>query len=212
MFIAIWVQLTERYFLYSHTGLWKVCRYTSTPVPLFKNFTDTPFTNRSEISRLKSQIASEPYIQKFLYGLQNLNTTTTFDEPFKQALFANWITNSTNLEQYKEHYARILSWNEHVAQQTDGAKSVTKDPLANITFGYDISTVQRNGYAFNIPKGLQSVLFTDWTEKKGVFPLLQAFADDLNITTIDQIRPPPPTKNSKRKHYEYMEKGMYRAQ
>lgn len=122
-FAAIYVPLTKRYFLYSHTGLWRVCRYTIIPEPLShealpRNFTDLSFTNQTDIDKLKRKIAHEPYIEDFLNELEEpIDSITIVDEAFKKALFANWIRNADDFHRFKAKYKGILE-SDSLAQQS----------------------------------------------------------------------------------------------
>lgn len=121
---AIYVPLTKRYFLLSHTGLWRVCRYTIIPEPITdealpRNFTDLSLTNQTAIDNLKRKIAREEYIEEFLSELEEpVDAITTIDEAFKRALFANWIRNTSEFPLFKARYKGILE-SDTLSQQSN---------------------------------------------------------------------------------------------
>lgn len=91
-----------------------MCRYTIIPEPLTdaalpRNFTELSLANQAAIDRLKSKIAQESYIDEFVNEFEEpIDTITTIDEPFKRALFANWIRNTSDFSRFKAKYKGVL--------------------------------------------------------------------------------------------------------
>ena len=223
-FSEIYIPATRRYFKSSHTGLWRMCRYALIPTLLAnstfvtRNFTTIALTNSSQINSLKNQTAQEEYIGDFLNAVNDLpDPVTEIDNTFRQALYAQWITNSSHFSRLKNIY-KTISDAEQLQNGSNDVKYILIDPT-NATeikrnLGAAIATVSINGTDHNyiVPAGLKSALFDNWEEKPNVLYLLWAFARDMNISIESSISgsykavlqpPKPPRKGMIHGGYEY---------
>lgn len=149
--------LTKRFFLYSHTGLWRVCRYTVIPEPLTdfalpRNFTELSLNDQTDIDRLKAKLARESYVDDFLTEFEEpIDEIITIDEPFKRALFANWLRNSPNFAQLKTRYKGVLE-SDMLKQQSSllaerAAAALTAPTLVNTAQTTDAKSVSITSFA-----------------------------------------------------------------
>lgn len=111
---AIFIPISERFFLSSHTGLWRLCRYALTPM-LLTNSTlpqllkKLVVTDANEIARLRKDIASESYIDDWRHLNVPIANVTSIDNRLKQALFANWIQDNDNFTTIKARYKSLAN-------------------------------------------------------------------------------------------------------
>lgn len=227
---AIFIPYSERFFLSSRTGLWRVCRYALTPILLTNStlpqlLTKLIVTNATEIERLKKDIQSEPYIDEWIHSNISIANLTNIDNRFKQALFANWIRESNDFHNFKQKY-RTLAFPSNASGVGKMKKSephvihvVDLEPGQEI-FGHATISVQVNGTIqanVIVPTALQTALFDEWPRKQNVFRLLGEFAKALNLSTnvltpngakIVLQPPEPPSKGYQNADYQYIKYGM----
>lgn len=203
---GIFIPETRRYYLTSHSGLWRICRFSLVPTVLAnstaaRNFTTLALTNASHIIELKKTESFSPYILDTLTDIQLSDDPIEqqLDNDFRKMLFARWVRSDTNeFGQLKETYKRLVTVQEQQQQQhqqlTQHQISVAAskghlilDPTnvaaINETIGAALSTIDFNGTYINVivPEGLRNALFADWEEKTNVLLLLGAFAKDMDI-------------------------------
>lgn len=203
-YVGIFIPETRRYYLTSHSGLWRICRFSLVPTVLAnstaaRNFTTLALTNVSHIAALKKTESLSPYILDTLTDIQ-LPTDPIelqLDDDFRKMLFARWVRTDTNeFGQLKSAYKRLVTVQQQQQQQHDqlaqhqmaAAKGhLILDPTnvaaINETIGAALSTIEVNGTYINVivPEGLRHALFADWEEKTNVLLLLGAFAKDMDI-------------------------------
>lgn len=235
--IAIFIPISERFFLSSHTGLWRLCRYALTPILLTNStlpqlLTKLIATDANEISRLRKDIAAEPYINDWL----NFTPTnfTTIDNRLKQALFANWARDTKEFPKIKAKYRTLAANLSHTLDPpppppppqppASKEKKITYFvlPIQNYSdvFGNPPIQVQLNATkraTVIVPRHLQLALFDEWPEKQQIIYLLGKFAKDMDlpirVTSKDGaqlvLRPPdPPSKGEQNSDYLYENYGM----
>lgn len=231
--VAIFIPFSERFFLSSRTGLWRVCRYALTPILLNSSLpqllTKVIATNATEIARLKKDIKSEPYIDEWIHSNILFSNLTSIDNRFKQALFANWIRETNDFHYFKLKY-RALAFPPNTSQSSFASK--TKKITPHVMHVYDLqpgqdifghtaikvrvnSTVQANLFIF-VPKTLQFALFDEWSQKHNVVYLLGEFAKALDLSPNVMLpngsqlalQPPePPSKGHHNADYRYVKYG-----
>lgn len=232
---AIFVPKSGRYFVSSHTGLWRLCRYALTPILLLNStipqlLTNLIKTNATEIERLKKDIASEAYIDEYfqMLNVPNVDDVTAIDNRLKQALFAHWIRGTADFAKIKAKYKALANASNATAVAAAATKSkkplllpIASEDLAQIRDKFGPITVQLNTSeraTVLVPRHLQLALFNEWPEKERVVHLLGKFAKDMDLTTnIVQngtqlvLRPPnPPAKGHQNAGYRYEKYGMTR--
>lgn len=227
MFSGIFIPETRRYYLTSHSGLWRICRYSLVPTALAtssaaRNFTTLALTNATQIATLKKTESTAPYILDALNDIELPDPITDLDNNFRKVLFARWLRNeSAEFGKLKVTYKQLVAVQQQQQNQINVATSKRQlilDPtnVASIkeSIGAALSTVEVNGTYINVivPEGLRNALFADWEEKTNVLWLLGAFARDMDIpnsiTNSNGTRfiiqpPPPPKKGRVGNGYEY---------
>lgn len=232
-YTAIFIPISERFFLSSHTGLWRLCRYALTPILLTNStlpqlLTKLIATNASEIAQLKQEIANETDIKHYLQNFNvSLANVTAINNQFKQTMFALWLTDSASgFQVFKRKYIRF-SADATYGSATTGAKHKklvafhvvdNSMEIANILNIEPIS-VQVNGTTkanVILPKSLQNALYDEWPQQPKVVQLLGKYAKDMNLPvsitfpndTQLVLRPPdPPAVGKQNSDYFYQKYG-----
>lgn len=184
-------------------------------------------TDVNEIGRLKKDIAKESYIEEWRHLSIPIANITSIDNRLKEALFANWILDSSNFTSIKAKY-KILA-NPLNATNTIGAnksKKITHYVISNHNltlvqelFGLTPINVQVNATrlaAVIVPRNLQLALFDEWPQKEKIILLLGQFAKDMELSTVVAmtngtqlvLRPPDPPKGHHNTDYQYKKYGM----
>lgn len=232
---AIFIPISGRFFVSSHTGLWRLCRYALTPILLLNStipqlLTNLIITNATDIERLKKDIAAEAYIEEYyrMLNVPNVGNVTHIDDRLKQALFAHWVRGTADFVKIKAKYKALANASNPTMGGSGAPKPkktvhfvIASEDLAQIRdkFRVEPITVQLNASeraTVLVPLNLQSALFDEWKEKKRLVYLLGKFAKDMDLTTnIVQngtqlvLRPPnPPAKGHQNAGYRYEKYGM----
>lgn len=196
----------------------------STLPQLLKNIV---VTDVNEIGRLKKDIAKKSYIEEWQILNLPLANITSIDNRLKQALFANWIRDSSNFTSIKTKYKALA--NPLNATNTIGAnksKKITHYVISNHNltliqelFGLTPINVQVNEThraAVIVPRILQLALFDEWPQKEQIILLLGQFAKDMDLSTVVAmtngtqlvLRPPDPPAKGHSSDYRYKKFGM----
>lgn len=192
---GIFITETRKYFLSSHSGFWKICRYTVTPTALgshiTRNFTTLGYSNPVRINEVKKKIAGSDYIAEFLEQDWPQTNITELDNSFRQQLFASWVTHDINrFEGLKAIHKSVLASNPSIGALTRagtlGERRMVNPSNTSLIemYGGVMSPVSVNGTSLNviIPNGLRYVLFDGWEERPDVEKLLWQFSKDMNIS------------------------------
>lgn len=118
---GIFIPETRRYYLTSHSGLWRICRYSLVPTILAnssaaRNFTTLSLTNLTQINLLKKTESLEPYIQDALNDIELDDPITEINNEFRRVIYSQWITNNTiaftNMKQVYKQLDLVRQENE----------------------------------------------------------------------------------------------------
>lgn len=231
---ALFIPISGRFFVSSHTGLWRLCRYALTPLILANStlpqmLTNLIITDATEIERLKKDIATEAYIDEYRMFHIPIANVTAIDNRFKQALFANWIRGTAEFVKIKAKYKSLANASNGTASASRSKKNqlyeVDSYDLSQIQdkFGVHPITVHVNASEramVLVPRNLQLALFNEWPQKPRVVYLLGKFAKDMDLTTNIAmtngtqlvLRPPnPPAKGHQNADYRYEKYGRTKS-
>lgn len=233
LFSGIFVPDTRRYFLSSHSGIWKICRYGLTPYLLAnssaaRNFTTLTYTNPKQADDLKKVLLEEKdsFINDFYQKDFDVENVTEINDPFLRQMFAVWIKNSTD-----EFKVLKNTYKSKVTERQDASVKIVKAPptvllnptnvtAVKVSIGAALTNITYNNHPMNIivPMELQAALFNKWEERQRVIYLLWFYARDLDISislenvngTKYVIRPPmPPKKGRIANGYQYTPFSKY---
>lgn len=216
----------------SHSGLWKICRYTITPTALgshiARNFTTLGLSNPAKINELKKRIAHSDFIVDFLAHDFPQSNITELDDPFRQQLFASWVSDDANrFDQLKAIHTNVLQNNPSIGSLAragmPGERRMVNPSNTSLIemYGGVLTPVKVNGTSFNviIPDGLRHVLFEGWEERADVEKLLWQFSKDMEISAwvvtpsgTEVIFKPPRPSSSRVKienGFEYKNNGEW---
>lgn len=226
-FSGIYVPQTGRYFLWSHSGIWDICRYSLTPIPLAStslavNFTTFAYMNSSLAAADKAKLAQEPFIQKFLENKVQ-GDVKDFDDNVKKNLFAYWVLNDT--VEFRRLKAAYKTFNAARYNMTPSGHRPILVNTVNTTelheiMGRNLSPYIVNGTTFYmvVPTLLRDALFHNWDKISAIRPLLLPFARDMEVPAtilnhdriVLQLTPPRPPKKARFGYgYEYVPFSKY---
>lgn len=190
----------------SHSGLWRICRYSLVPTVLAnssaaRNFTTLSLNNVTSVNALKKTESKESYILDAINDIELPDPTEEITDDYRKLLFAQWVQGNTiEFEKLRNSFITLdaiqMQQQQHHQHQVSVAtsKALIRNPqlmldptnvaAINETIGAALSTIHINGSYINviIPEGLRHALFADWEEKPNVLLLLWAFARDMNIS------------------------------
>lgn len=205
----------------SHSGLWRHCRYTSSPYALpdarvARNFTSIAFQTQTNLIDAKMNISREPYIGEFLdnevsFPIEN------FTDAVKQRMFAHWVRNDEKFKEFKQEFKSYMAGLPecNIPLKNEPPIIVKPDDIITKTkFGEALMDVKINNtdYFIVAPTAARLAIFNGWNERRAVPKLFWPFVRDLNIgafVTNDNgnillLVPPKPPKNKKQANgYEY---------
>lgn len=232
---AIFIPISERFFLSSHTGLWRLCRYALTPILLTNStlpqlISRLAETNNSELDRLRKDIADDKYIDAYLHELNGpIASIATIDNHFKRALFAHWAHDTTDFPTLRAKYktlAPAIANTTLAAAAKQGSKIksthyvITNDlALIREAFGVSPISVRLNASVranVLVPRHLQLALFDEWPNKPNVVRVIGRFAKDMDlpmiVTNANGTRlaiqyPDPPATGNRNGAYRYDKYG-----
>ncbi|XP_067630926.1 uncharacterized protein [Eurosta solidaginis] len=224
---GIFIPETRRFFMYSHSGLWRYCRYTTTPNALLtanvvRNFTSIAYVNPTTLVDAKTNASKLDFVREFSQEIIK-EPMHNFTESAKRRMFAHWVRNDEEQFQIfkKAFHDLVLNTNAIRAETVPAqAKPIPIDPLdvheieARKTFGSALQKVIVNStsYYFVIPEAAQLAIFSGWNERPYVLKLFWPYCRDLGIPAfvlnehqvILQLVPPlPPHKGREANGYVY---------
>lgn len=232
-FPGIFVPETRRFFLSSHSGIWKVCRYGITPIvmgnitTIARNFSMISALNPARIEAYKRNVSQSEYIQEFLKDdTEEMQNSTEINETLRKVLFATWVTNDDDFATYRDTFQERAPPAPYVrAQPKVREDGTTEEPTVTVNptniqavkaiVGGSLVPIVLDNTQINVllPERLNNVLFEGWEQKPNIVYLLGAYARALDISPSIispegkdvLIRPPQPLKKSKHvaNGYEY---------
>lgn len=220
---GIFIPETRRFFLSSHSGLWRVCRHTTLPYAMpnsqvARNFTSIAFQSPQLINEARRSLSDLDFIQEYLRKEIDM-PLENFTDVAREKMFAYWTLNDdTNFNILKESFHSIVI-DKNLKQQPINAKAIIIDPLnltaLNQIFGNALISIHINdtNYNFVIPEIIQEAIFKNWNRHPSVPKLLWPYSKDLDLSptvlnkqnVILQLVPPKPPKSGRFEHgYEYV--------
>lgn len=232
-FSAIFIPISERFFLSSHTGLWRLCRYALTPILLTNStlpqyLTKLIITNPSEIAQLKKDVANEAYIEQYIRNFNgSISNITSIDNQFKQTMFAHWVRETFAFPKLRTKYKMLVVPSDVNAGSSAKHRKTTQFVIVNNSAHIEdilkitpvvvqLNSTQRASVI--LPKNLQQALYDEWTQQPKVIRLLGKYAKDMNLPlTVSYandtqllLRPlDPPIKGNQNTDYQYIKYGMH---
>lgn len=225
---GIFIPETRRFFMSSHSGLWRFCRNTIAPNALpnanvVRNFTSIAYQNPSMINDAKTNCSKLGFIKDFREEFVD-DPLLNFTEAAKRRMFAHWVQkDEIEFQTFKKAFQDLVLSTQEAKNDLIpiDAKPIAIDPsnIQNIErnnlFGNALQKVLVNAtsYYFVIPETAQAAIFEGWNEKRYVPRLFWPFARDLglpafvlnNDRVILQLMPPTPPKKGKQANgYEYV--------
>ncbi|XP_073844894.1 uncharacterized protein isoform X2 [Musca autumnalis] len=224
---GIFIPETRRFFMSSHSGLWRFCRNTVIPSPLkdadvVRNFTSFAIQNPTVLREAQRNCSRLDFIKEFS-KVEVQFPLTNFTEEARQRMFAHWVLDDRHtFTKFKDEFYRLVLSTKEARDELIAidAKPRIIDPvdvkgiISKDIFGKALQTVVVNGtnYYFVIPETAQMAMFKGWNERAYVPRLFWPYAKELNLPAyvldedrvILQLVPPKPTKHAKQsKYYKY---------
>ncbi|XP_036331261.1 uncharacterized protein LOC118742938 [Rhagoletis pomonella] len=224
---GIFIPETRRFFMYSHSGLWRHCRYTTTPNALptanvVRNITSIAYVNPSTLMDAKVNASGLDFVREFSEEIVEM-PMKNFTESARRRMFAHWVRNDElEFQTFKKAFQTlVLNTNATRAEIIPAqAKPIAIDPLnvrdieARQTFGTALQKVVVNStsYYFVIPEAAQLAIFQGWNERQYVPKLFWPYVRDLGVPAfvlndhqvILQLVPPlPPSHGRESNGYVY---------
>ncbi|CAD7015291.1 unnamed protein product [Ceratitis capitata] len=224
---GIFIPETRRFFMDSHSGLWRYCRHTKTPNALptanvVRNFTSIAYVNPVTLMDAKLNASQLDFVRKFSEEFVD-TPLTNFTESAKQRMFAHWVRNDiVEFEEFKKIFEKLVL-NTTAARPEIvpvAEKPIVIDPLnvraieSRKIFGSALKKVMVDStfYYFVIPEVAQMAIFEGWNEKQYVPKLFWPYVRDLGVPAyvldenqvILQLVPPqPPSRGREANGYVY---------
>lgn len=222
---GIYIPETRRFFISSNSGLWRHCRITQLPNAMkdsmvARNITSIAYQSPTSINDAKLNLTNTEFVNKFLennvtFPLHN------FTEEVKQRMFAHWVRNDNEFQEFKKAFWQFELANEKVALIPIDSKPIRINPVdvpgmeAAKIFGNALQQVVIDGvtYFFVIPVPAQKAMFSGWNEQKLVPKLYWPYVRDLDIPAyvlnehrviLQLIPPKPPKKGGVKNGYDYV--------
>ncbi|EDW36218.1 GL16795 [Drosophila persimilis] len=90
---GIFIPESRRFFMSSHSGLWRHCRNTIVPNALtnaqvVRNFSSMSYTSQTNINDAKRNLSHMDFVKQF--AEEKLNETDSFTESARRRMFAHW--------------------------------------------------------------------------------------------------------------------------
>ncbi|XP_017049911.1 uncharacterized protein LOC108093999 isoform X2 [Drosophila ficusphila] len=223
---GIFIPESRRFFMSSHSGLWRHCRNTIVPnamsnAQVVRNFSSMSYTSQSNINEAKRNLSHMDFIKEF--AQEKLDTSENFTEAARRHMFAHWARGEDEEFQALRNAFRTLVMSTEENQRQINAttiKPIPIDPLdvkgiiARNTFGSALQRVKYNNTwsYYVIPEVAQLAIFSNWTDYPLVVRLLGTYIRDINIPAyvlndervILILVPPLPPKRGQPASYTYI--------
>ncbi|XP_016994584.1 uncharacterized protein [Drosophila takahashii] len=223
---GIFIPESRRFFMSSHSGLWRHCRNTIVPNALgnaqvVRNFSSMSYTSQTNINEAKRNLSHMDFIKEF--AQEKLETSENFTESARRHMFAHWVRGEDEEFQALRNAFRSLVMNTEENQRqfnATNAKPIEISPLDvkgiidRKTFGSALQRVKYNNTwsYYVIPEVAQLAIFSNWTDFPLVVRLLGTYIRDINIPAyvlndervILILVPPLPPKKGETAYYTYI--------
>ncbi|KAL7735527.1 hypothetical protein ACLKA6_010558 [Drosophila palustris] len=224
---GIFIPESRRFFMSSHSGLWRHCRNTIVPNALsnaqvVRNFSSMSYTSQSLINDAKRNLSHMDFIKDF--AEEKLDGSDTFSENARRRMFAHWARGEDeDFQTFRNAFHKLVMSTELSQREFNATatKPIPIDPLdvkgiiARNTFGSALQRVKYNNTwsYYVIPEVAQQSIFTNWTNYPLVVRLLGTYIRDIGIPAFvlneDRVimilvPPLPPKKGGQTANYSYI--------
>ncbi|KAM8711891.1 hypothetical protein ACLKA7_012404 [Drosophila subpalustris] len=224
---GIFIPESRRFFMSSHSGLWRHCRNTIVPNALsnaqvVRNFSSMSYTSQSLINDAKRNLSHMDFIKDF--AEEKLDGSDTFSENARRRMFAHWARGEDeDFQTFRNAFHKLVMSTESSQREFNATatKPIPIDPLdvkgiiARNTFGSALQRVKYNNTwsYYVIPEVAQQSIFTNWTNYPLVVRLLGTYIRDIGIPAFvlneDRVimilvPPLPPKKGGQTANYSYI--------
>ncbi|XP_068144046.1 uncharacterized protein [Drosophila tropicalis] len=224
---GIFIPESRRFFMSSHSGLWRHCRNTIVPNALsnaqvVRNFSSMSYTSQTNINDARRNLSHMEFIRQF--ALESLDESNEFTESARRRMFAHWARGEEDdFQMFRSAFHKLIMSTE--AGQRDynatANKPIPIDPLdvsgiiKRKTFGAALQRVKYNNTwsYYVIPEIAQQAIFSNWTDYPLVVRLLGTYIRDIGIPAFvlnDErviliLTPPlPPSRGGQTAFYSYI--------
>ncbi|SPP74894.1 uncharacterized protein LOC117592576 isoform X2 [Drosophila guanche] len=224
---GIFIPESRRFFMSSHSGLWRHCRNTIVPNALsnaqvVRNFSSMSYTSQININDAKRNLSHMEFIRDF--AQEKLNDSDSFTESARRRMFAHWARGEEEeFQTFRSAFRKLVMSTEDNQRQFNATaiKPIPIDPLdvngiiARQTFGSALQRVKYNNTwsYYVIPEVAQEAIFSNWTDYPLVVRLLATYIRDINIPAFvlnDErvililVPPLPPKRGGHTAFYSYI--------
>lgn len=224
---GIFIPESRRFFMSSHSGLWRHCRNTIVPNALsnaqvVRNFSSMSYTSQTNINEAKRNLSHMDFIKEF--AKEKLDTGDNFTEAARRHMFAHWARGEDeDFQTLRTAFRTIVMSTEDNQRQFNATtnKPIPIDPLdvkGIITRGTFGSALQRVKYNntwsyYVIPEVAQLAIFSNWTNYPLVVRLLGTYIRDIGIPAyvlndervlLILVPPLPPKRGGQSAFYSYI--------
>ncbi|XP_026840857.1 uncharacterized protein LOC6592932 isoform X2 [Drosophila persimilis] len=224
---GIFIPESRRFFMSSHSGLWRHCRNTIVPNALtnaqvVRNFSSMSYTSQTNINDAKRNLSHMDFVKQF--AEEKLNETDSFTESARRRMFAHWARGEEeDFQTFRNAFRKLVMSTEENQRQFNATaiKPIPIDPLdvngiiARKTFGSALQRVKYNNTwsYYVIPEVAQEAIFSNWTNYPLVVRLLATYIRDINIPAFvlnDErvililVPPLPPKRGGHTAFYSYI--------
>ncbi|KAH8401250.1 hypothetical protein KR009_004030 [Drosophila setifemur] len=192
---GIFIPESRRFFMSSHSGLWRHCRNTIVPNALsnaqvVRNFSSMSYVSQTNINEAKRNLSHMDFIKEF--ARENLESGNNFTESARRRMFAHWARGEDEeFHQLRNDFRSLVMSTEDNQRQFNATayKPIAIDPLdvkgiiARKTFGLALQRVKYNNTwsYYVIPEVAQLAIFSNWTDYPLVVRLLGTYIRDIGI-------------------------------
>ncbi|XP_030559982.1 uncharacterized protein LOC115762046 isoform X1 [Drosophila novamexicana] len=224
---GIFIPESRRFFMNSHSGLWRHCRNTIVPNALsnaqvVRNFSSMSYTSQSYINDAKRNLTHMDFIRSF--AEEKLDGSGNFTEPARRRMFAHWARGEEEeFQTFRSAFHKLVmstEANQHEFNAT-ALKPIPIDPLdvsgiiRRRTFGSALQRVKYNNTwsYYVIPEMAQQCIFSNWTDYPLVVRLLGTYIRDIGIPAfvlneerviLILVPPLPPKRGGQTAYYSYI--------
>ncbi|ALC40726.1 CG4984 [Drosophila busckii] len=224
---GIFIPESRRFFMSSHSGLWRHCRHTIVPNALpnaqvVRNFSSMSYTSQSFINDAKRNLSHMDFIKQF--AQEKLDGSPNFTEAARRRMFAHWARGEEEeFQTFRSAFYKLVMSTDANQREFNATalRPIPIDPLdvAGIiqrrTFGSALQQVKYNNTLsyYVIPEVAQQSIFSDWTSYPLVVRLLFSYIRDIGIPAfvlneerviLILVPPLPPKKGGQTSHYSYI--------